>query len=51
MHVFDAERFEGWRARITRPALGPPGLGAFELPGGPDAMFGDLVDPIKAALR
>jgi hypothetical protein len=51
VHVFDAERYEGWTARITRPERGAPQLARFELLGGPDAMVGDLIDPIKAALR
>lgn len=50
VHVFDAERHEMWAANIERPDDGPPSIPPFELLGA-DIFFGDLVDPIKAALR
>lgn len=51
IHVFDAERYEGWTAQIKRPAKGRPELAPFELNAVNEEMSGELTDPIKAALR
>jgi hypothetical protein len=51
VHAFDAERHEGWVAQIKRPKRGRPQLAPFELIAGPDQMWGDMIDPIKEALR
>lgn len=52
LHVVDAERYEAWYAPLRRRRYGRPLLDEWELMGGrPDAMFGPLIDPIRAALR
>jgi hypothetical protein len=52
VHVFDAERHEDWMAQIKRAASGPPSLAPFELLGADaDMSWGDMIDPIKVALR
>lgn len=51
LSIFDAERHEFWTAPVMRWWQLGPSIGRFDLPGGPDAMHGPMVDEIKAAMR
>jgi hypothetical protein len=39
------------KPRQVEAMVGPPRLAPFHMPAEPDTLTGDMVDPIKAALR